>query len=748
MQNDENLVNSQDENSQKEPINGFTITESSVEYAQTSKFDFSKIFKFIKNYELSKHLLLMIVLAFIFSVGLRIYWIYWASGYPQFFWNDQLMINTNDGYAFAEGARDYLAGFHQPNDLSYIDFPLAKLTAWLKMILPFSFESIILYLPMILSSLIVVPILLISAEFKCLRAGFIGALVACVAHSYYNRTMSGYYDTDMLNIVFAMFVLWGLVRICTKGDRLSLILTPIFIGIYLWWYPSSFTLNSAFLGIFIVYSLIFQRKRVINYEAIILLFLSITWISLFLKFGLIFALFFFFIYKKELVNWRILGIIGVLVLALFIIKGGLNPIWFNLRFYIFRDIADNAHNASAIFHYFNVNQTIQESGIVPPKIFMERISSHTIVFVIALFGYALLCFKHKEFLLSLPLLALGFLANKAGLRFTIYAVGVMGLSFGYILYFGIKNLNMPKFLQRILLFSATLAALYPAWTHIRDYKSDTVFFRSEVEILDKLKNIAGREDYVLAWWDYGYPIRYYSDTKTLIDGGKHLGDDNFPVSFSLFKDQVSSANMARLAVEYTERKFQERFNGDLMQKAIKDYGVSDINDFLLSLRFNDFTPPKASRDVYFYLPDRMNNIFPVIMQFSNLDLKTGQKFVDPLYYSGGFFGKNEYGVNIGSGIMLRNDLLVAKIGGKEYSINTFYETSYDSSGKLVVKEIAIDSSGGLYIIFMKDYGRFILLDNTTLNSTYIQLFVLERYDSELFEPVILNPAAKIYKLKR
>ncbi|MBR2156940.1 MAG: general glycosylation pathway protein, partial [Campylobacter sp.] len=513
-------------------------------------------------------------------------------------------------------------------------------------------------------------------------------------------------------------VLWGLIRICTKGYKISLILTPVFISIYLWWYPSSFTLNSAFLGIFIVYSLIFQRKRVVNYEAMILLFLSITTMSIFLKFGLIFALFLFFIYKKELVNWHILGIIGILVLALFIIKGGLNPIWFNLRFYILRDVADNAHNASAIFHYFNVNQTIQESGIVPPKIFMERISSHTIVFVIALFGYALLCFKHKEFLLSLPLLALGFLANKAGLRFTIYAVGVMGLSFGYILYFGIKNLNMPKFLQRILLFSATLAALYPAWTHIRDYKADTVFFRSEVEILDKLKNLADREDYVLAWWDYGYPIRYYSDTKTLIDGGKHLGDDNFPVSFSLFKDQVSAANMARLAVEYTERKFEEKFGGDIMQKAIKDYNVSDINDFLLSLRFEDFTPPKASRDVYFYLPDRMNNIFPVIMQFSNLDLKTGQKFVDPLYYSGAFYGKDEYGVNIGGGVMLRNDLLVAKIGGKEYSINTFYETSYDANGKLVVKEIAIDSSAGLYVIFMKDYGRFILLDSTPLKSAY------------------------------
>jgi len=52
------------------------------------------------------------------------------------------------------------------------------------------------------------------------------------------------------------------------------------------------------------------------------------------------------------------------------------------------------------------------------------------------------------------------------------------------------------------------------------------------------------------------------------------------------------------------------------------------------------------------------------------------------------------------------------------------------------------------VVFMRDYGRFLLLDKTMLNSSYIQLFVFERYRPELFEPVILSPAVKVYKLKR
>jgi len=34
------------------------------------------------------------------------------------------------------------------------------------------------------------------------------------------------------------------------------------------------------------------------------------------------------------------------------------------------------------------------------------------------------------------------------------------------------------------------------------------------------------------------------------------------------------------------------------------------------------------------------------------------------------------------------------------------------------------------------------------NSVFIQLFVFENYDKSLFEPVILNPLVKVYKLKK
>ena len=88
----------------------------------------------------------------------------------------------------------------------------------------------------------------------------------------------------------------------------------------------------------------------------------------------------------------------------------------------------------------------------------------------------------------------------------------------------------------------------------------------------------------------------YSDVKTLIDGGKHLGNDNFPVNFALFRDQMSSANMARLDVEYTERGYSEKIPNKLKQ-ILKDYNATDVNDFILSLGLTDVDVTKNPKKI-------------------------------------------------------------------------------------------------------------------------------------------------------
>ena len=67
--------------------------------------------------------------------------------------------------------------------------------------------------------------------------------------------------------------------------------------------------------------------------------------------------------------------------------------------------------------------------------------------------------------------------------------------------------------------------------------------------------------------------------------------------------------------------------------------------------------------------------------------------------------------------------------------------------KLRVSRQVVNPSSNLNVIYMSNYNTFLILDEKMYNSTYIQLMVLENFNKKLFEPVVLNPQVKVYKLK-
>ncbi len=700
----------------------------------------------------NKTFLLYIFIAYTFSILIRLIWVYQFQDNPNFYWNNHLMINTNDGYAYAEGARDMLAGFHQDNDLSYYGTALSSVTYLLAKILPFSFETIILYMPAFFGSLLVIPVMLIARVLKEDILGLIAGLITGIVWSYYNRTMTGYYDTDMLTIVLPTFVLYALILNIKEERNRYLLLIPIFIIAYSWWYAQSYSLNLAMAFMVLIYTVIFEREKLFNYKILIFMFIAMSYFPWTYKILASLALFVAFHFVKHSNSKRVVFTLLLVAFALILLTGGLNPILYQIKGYIFREAI--AGDLDFNLHFFGVTQTVREAGQIPFEVFADRISGHTLTFFLSITGYALLAFRYRIMLLALPMLGLGFLAYQGGLRFTVYAVPVMALGMAYFIIYTASMLE--KFIHKDRALSITkkayisiftLLVLYPNILHVIQYKVPTVFSKQEVEILDKLHKIADREDYVLSWWDYGYPIRYYADVKTLIDGGKHSGKDNFPVSFALTSPPMAAANMSRLDVEYTERSFKEKFNSNLIQE-MKDYNSTDVNKFLSSLFSSDFNPPKPTRDIYFYLPMRMLNIFPTVALFSNINLLTGKQIQRPFFYSTSSF-KDDGGVlYLGNGIVLDKRKGLIRLGKQEVPLAQFITVGYDEKGVLRKGVQNIQMMGQLSLIFMKSYNQFLLLDNRMLNSLYIQLFVLENYDKDLFELVIDSPHAKVYKLKR
>jgi len=700
-----------------------------------------------------KTTLIYILVAFIFSVAIRLIWAYQFGDYEPFKFNGQFMINTNDGYLWAEGARDILSGVSQDNDRSSIYSATSQLTAFFATILPFTFESIIFYLPVFLGSLVVVPIILIAKDLKNLEMGLIAALLASIAWSYYNRTMIGYYDTDMLNIVLPMFLLWSIIwAVDTKKD-IFLLITAFDVLIYRWWYPSSYALEFSFFGLILVYTLIWDRKNTYNYKLLAIMMLAMINIDGFIRLPLVLGA--YALFRQEKFDKYVYYVLGASIIA-FLVTGGFNPIWLQLKGYVFKDVTIVGTEGLQL-HFYSVVQTVREAGQIPFETFANRISGHTVIFVISTIGYLYLMYRHKIMLFSLPLVGLGFLASVGGLRFTIYAVPI--LAFGIAFLITELSLKLPttkmKYLSMIMF---TLAILYPNYKHIDEYRVPTVFNADEVKVLDTLKSKAQREDYVISWWDYGYPIRYYSDTKTLIDGAKHRGNVNFPVSFMLTNPQDVAAKMARLDVEYTEKAFKVNKENEELNETQKvtlatnieemttRYGFNDTNDFLLSLQ-TDIKLPKKTRDIYFFLPYRMLNIYPTVSLFSNLNLMNGTQNKAPFFFVSRNFKDLGDKIVLGNNISVNKKNLVVTIGKNKLPVRRFVQTTYDKQMKLQKSVQLVDFSSNLTLIFMRSYNTFLLIDEKTYNSLYIQLMVLEEYDKNLFEKVTSNPHAKVYKLK-
>jgi len=709
---------------------------------------------------------LIMTLVYIFGVACRFFWIYWASGIEQFSFDGELIMTTNDAFANAEGARDMIAGFHQPGDLSPYGASIPTLAFLLSKILPVSLNSITIYMSVFLAPLVAVPIILIAREYNILGAGIIAALLATILPGYYMRTLGGYFDSDMLNVTLPLLTLWALIRLIGRSEQSSFALPAVFMAFYDWWYPSSYSLNMAIIVIFLIYTLIFNRHNEENYKAIILMVAAVinfgayyegetiivNYILLF-KISLIALLYFLMIKIPSHKSKKALWILGTIAVITFVIFGGLVPIAVQLKAYILKDVSKEE-----IFYFYGVRNTVKEVANANFIKFVLESSGHLFIFICAVGGLALLLIKFRSFILTLPMIALGVLALFGGTRFTMYATPMIALGFAYFIYFTLNYFEIRTWLRSTLLAILTCLAIMPSIDFIYKFRVAPTLTKDSIMPLAELKNKASREDYVLSWWDYGYLIRYYSDVKVVADpGGRQAGEYTFMSAFSFNKDEVSSANMARLNVEYIQKlqgkkfdpKLEDKFKLNLYQIQ-KDYGEADINKFLSSLSDKNFKLPQKTRDIYYYFVPHMIDILPNILRFSAVNIETGKESWNPLAVIGYDIeiGEDGKSASINGEYMLPSaDPEYLIHNGKKIPINTYYQVS-EVNGKLVKLSKQLDKNSDLYVIFLPDYERILILDEKVFESTFIQLFVLENYDKDLFEPIYLSNSARIYKLLR
>ncbi len=724
--------------------------------------------------------LLLMLVAYLFSFAIRLIWVWHFKDTPEFYWNGQIMINTNDGYFFASGVQKALWGMHADNPLvpgSIWDRGLVFVTALLVKILPLSFETIILYMPAIFSGLIVVPLILLGRLYGNIWWGFFAALLASITWSYYNRTMIGYYDSDQLALIFPFFILYFLIHFLEKRDLKSVLIAALFVALYPFAYAPARPVENAIILFFVLYtSIIYYREQNIIYlqSANILLVAAIP-ISIDHPYDFILniiMIIIFMISKFEKNNNKTYIILTIFLLIIYMYFGQV------IQAIIERVVTYTNTGTDKIgLHFYDVFQTIREAGKIPFDIFAKRITGSQFGFFLSIIGYVALIYRYRPFLLSVPLLGIGFFAYWGGLRFTVYAVPVAALGSVYLFWIigGFFRNAKAQYLFTVL---ATLGMLYPNIQHVVGYRVPTVLNKSEVTDLDKLKKLSHSKDYTLSWWDYGYPVWFYSGTNTLIDGGKHR-HDNFLISKILQTDSpILAARLARLSVEkYTQSLLSYKkylTEGKRWENISPEFKLADKNGhyyhsnkgMISNVLFRDNQPeqkdpnlfldqlqegliplPKKTRDVYLYLPYRMMGIFPTVMVFGNIDLTTGKAQRKSIFYPTSARGERNGQIILSNGMIFDARKGVLHIGNRDEKVAKFVVTQNTKGTQIKVEEQSHHLDGSLIVVYLKSYGRFVIMDRQTYQSMYVQMFMLGRYDKRYFEPVVISPYTRIYRLK-
>ena len=701
---------------------------------------------FSLNQVTTKQMFGLMLLAYVFSFAIRMIWVWQFKDNAAFFWNDQLMINTNDGYFFASGAQEALSGLHldNPRVPGIWTYGLVFFTTLFVKITPFSLETVILYMPAVISSLVVIPIILIARLYGQSLWGFFAALLGSIAWSYYNRTMTGYYDTDMFSAMAPMFILFFLMKSTIDFNLKSALYAAIAIAVYPFLYDQGKAVIYAMGIMYALYMIFYHRNENTTYLSLILVFIALipfplaAPLSYVIKIMVLLGVY-FFLQRSTLDQKKVMMISGILFI-LFMIFGNV----FGLIFAKVSGYLSTGTSATGL-HFYSVVQTVREAGQIPFSTFANRISGSQVGVVIALIGYIVLVIKHRAFILALPLVGIGIFALFGGLRFTVYAVPIAAMSAIY-LFFVLGDFFKNSKIKYAFVTLATAAMIYPNITHIIGYKVPTVLNKTEVQDLVKLDKIADPKDYTLSWWDYGYPIWYYSDTSTLIDGGKH-SNDNFIISKIMqTSSQDLAANLSRLAVETYVDSNHSIVANTLFKNGKKDQ--LDPNLFLAELEDAEYKLPKKTRDIYLYLPYRMMNIFPTVSVFGNLDLTTGKKQRNMFFSPGRAVKKQGEWTLLSNGIAIDLNRGLLQEKGGNISINKMVITQTTKEGYLKNMSRTFHEDGKYSVVYMRDYNTIVVMDNETFKSTYVQMFMLERYDSKLFELVVASPYSKIYKLKK
>jgi len=608
-----------------------------------------------------------------------------------------LSILTHDAALYGYYASLFLEGLPHTKDvhmIEYIIYYLVKLT-------PFTLDQVMYYAPAFLSSLIVIPTMLIASLYIHHKTIVIlVGLVSGIGYGFYSRSYLGYFDTDVLNIFFPMFILYGMLATIKKSNLLYLVIVLVSAILYLLWYQSSKPLTYAMLGLFMFYmtlSCAYKYKSfAIKYKYYSLLTLAVSIILLF-----------YFIDPTIYIR--------------------------HSNRYLFKESILHISN----FNFVAPMQHLSEAKGTNTYFIAGLISGNIYIFVLSLIGYVVLVYRYKEMILALPMIALGLLSITTGVRFHIYAVCIFIISYFFLFYGILKYFKIEKYIAIFIIVLIAIPAFYENYKILNEWnkRATPVFNPEQVSALKKLDKVKKPNDYVVTWWDYGYAVQYYAGLKTMINNGKNRAD-NYTVANILLSD---SQKFTHHSIHYFYNLFDKYKRNAIVRALIKHKNPQRLFEYIS----NVYKDTKNKTDKYLILPSQMAELAYTIYMFANIDPITGDKTSNHIFKMFTILGQDNQFIYLSDHAKIEKKASILHTHNKKLAIKTVASVKYNKGSKDVQENTLAHK--GLNLIV--DANKYYIMDDYFYNSSLVQMMFFNHYDKKYFEPTYVGESISIYKVK-
>lgn len=695
---------------------------------------------------------LLAALAWAFGFIVRLLWLPGAEANPQAVFGDHVTLTVTDGYYWGAAVLDALG---------QIDVEILRLPTWHHHAITFlgtvfghvsPAQEVMLYLPAVVAPLIAVPLVLLGNLFGSPRVGFGAALLAVVGWSYYNRTLMGYFDTDMFSVTVPLLLLWLLAAAVVHRSPGRALAAALFMVAGPFFYDQIGLVLFAFAATFGAYVVLFCRREDFAWPALAMVALAVMPLPWFVRAALIVAL--HFVVARGVVAPRHVMWATLLLGAVFLVTSPLvRAVIDQVGQYAARGTVEP--RAPGDVGTVRVTGLIREMVRLPLADLAARYAGSVAGLVLGGVGYLLLCWRYRPLLLALPFVALGGFALWGGLRFTIYAVPVaaLGLAFLAAIVVGQVAARLPRWRAAaawVLTPLVVTPLLVPQVDDALARSPSTVVMSGEAELMSRLGAVAAPGDYALAWWDFGYPLWFYGRVGALIDGGKH-GRDNLVVSLALTTDsQLQAANLARTAIErYHARRFPSAPILSRLFAEGRERGLTQ-REVLTELATPAFVPPDKTREVYVYLPHKMLTLLGAVEQFSRSARRpegaadrAPVSLYSPVEQKGRVLHLRRGGHRLDLDARTLTDR-----DGRPVPLRGMHLVEMDAEGRVRSQTQPGDPNASVHAVLLRSYGAVMLLDDELFRSVLAQLYLFERFDPTLFEKVTRTAFGVIYKLLR